>query len=86
MSACTGSRSSSSWTGPASPATTGPSHHGVLDMVLRLSVPGMTVFAPSSAEEVGVMLTEALKADGPSTIRSPRRRRPMPRPTRSATA
>ena len=24
----------------------GPSHHGVLDMALGLSVPGMTVFAP----------------------------------------
>jgi len=26
----------------------GPSHHGVLDMVLFTKVPGMTVFAPSS--------------------------------------
>jgi len=47
----------------------GPSHHGVLDLALALSVPNMTVFAPSSAEEVGVMLAEALKIDGPSTIR-----------------
>ena len=39
----------------------GPSHHGVLDMALALSIPGMTVFAPSSAPEVEVMLTEALK-------------------------
>ena len=31
----------------------GPSHHGVLDLALCLSIPGMTVFAPSSAEEVG---------------------------------
>ena len=30
----------------------GPSHHGVLDMALTLSIPDMTVFAPSSAEEV----------------------------------
>jgi 1-deoxy-D-xylulose-5-phosphate synthase len=50
----------------------GPSHHGVLDMALALSVPNMTVFAPSSAEEVGVMLTEALTLDGPSTLRFPR--------------
>ncbi len=49
----------------------GPSHHGVLDLALALSVPNMTVFAPSSAEEVGVMLAEALKLDGPSTIRFP---------------
>jgi 1-deoxy-D-xylulose-5-phosphate synthase len=50
----------------------GPSHHGVLDMALALSVPNMTVFAPSSAEEVEVMLVEALTLDGPSTIRFPR--------------
>src|ERR1700733_13449699 len=30
----------------------GPSHHGILDMALALSIPGMTVFAPSAAEEV----------------------------------
>ncbi len=50
----------------------GPSHHGVLDMALALSIPGMTVFAPSSAAEVEVMLTEALRLDGPSIIRFPK--------------
>ncbi|MGA3147477.1 MAG: transketolase C-terminal domain-containing protein, partial [Acidimicrobiales bacterium] len=50
----------------------GPSHHGVLDMALALSIPGMTVFAPSSAAEVEVMLTEALRLDGPSVIRFPK--------------
>jgi 1-deoxy-D-xylulose-5-phosphate synthase len=50
----------------------GPSHHGVLDMVLALSIPGMTVFAPSSAPEVEVMLAEALTLDGPSVIRFPK--------------
>ena len=50
----------------------GPSHHGVLDMALALSIPGMTVFAPSSAAEVEVMLTEALTLDGPSVIRFPK--------------
>ena len=50
----------------------GPSHHGVLDMALSLSIPGMTVFAPSSAPEVEVMLAEALKLDGPSVIRFPK--------------
>ena len=38
----------------------GPSHHGVLDLMLLTKVPGMTVFAPSSYEEVGNMLHEAL--------------------------
>jgi 1-deoxy-D-xylulose-5-phosphate synthase len=30
----------------------GPSHHGVLDMVLLTKVPGMTMFAPSSYQEL----------------------------------
>ncbi len=48
----------------------GPSHHGVLDMVLLTKVPGMTVFAPSSYQEVGQMLHDALEVtDGPSAIR-----------------
>jgi len=51
----------------------GPSHHGVLDLALLSKVPGMTVFAPSSAQEVDVMLTEALSiTDGPCAIRYPK--------------
>ncbi|HMD47268.1 MAG TPA: 1-deoxy-D-xylulose-5-phosphate synthase [Acidimicrobiales bacterium] len=50
----------------------GPSHHGILDMALALSIPGMTVFAPSSAEEVEVMLSAALALEGPATIRFPK--------------
>jgi 1-deoxy-D-xylulose-5-phosphate synthase len=50
----------------------GPSHHGVLDLALALSIPGMTVFAPSSAEEVEPMLRSALELQGPSTIRVPK--------------
>ncbi|MBV9659659.1 MAG: 1-deoxy-D-xylulose-5-phosphate synthase [Acidimicrobiales bacterium] len=47
----------------------GPSHHGVLDMALSLRIPGMAVFAPSSAQEVPVMLETALELSGPSAIR-----------------
>lgn len=48
----------------------GPSHHGVLDMVLLTKVPGMTVFAPSSYQELGVMLRDAVAiTDGPVAIR-----------------
>jgi 1-deoxy-D-xylulose-5-phosphate synthase len=47
----------------------GPSHHGVLDLPLCLSIPHLTVFAPSNAEEVGVMLETALSLPGPSSIR-----------------
>jgi len=51
----------------------GPSHHGVLDMALLSRVPGMTIFAPSSAQEVEVMLGEALAiTDGPSAVRYPK--------------
>ena len=50
----------------------GPSHHGILDLALALSIPGMTVFAPSSAEEVEPMLRSALELPGPSTIRVPK--------------
>jgi 1-deoxy-D-xylulose-5-phosphate synthase len=50
----------------------GPSHHGVLDLSLSLSIPGMAVFAPSSAQEVPVMLEEALNLDCPAVIRVPK--------------
>jgi 1-deoxy-D-xylulose-5-phosphate synthase len=52
----------------------GPSHHGVYDMALLSIVPGMTVFAPSSAQELQVMLHDALElcTDGPATIRYPK--------------
>jgi 1-deoxy-D-xylulose-5-phosphate synthase len=50
----------------------GPSHHGVLDLTLALSIPGMTVFTPSSAEEVEPMLRTALSLEGPAMIRFPK--------------
>jgi 1-deoxy-D-xylulose-5-phosphate synthase len=49
----------------------GPSHHGVLDLALLGRVPGVTVFAPSSAAELEAMLVEALAADGPCALRWP---------------
>jgi 1-deoxy-D-xylulose-5-phosphate synthase len=50
----------------------GPSHNGVLDLALCLKVPGLTVFAPSSAREVATMLDTALELDGPAAIRFPK--------------
>jgi 1-deoxy-D-xylulose-5-phosphate synthase len=50
----------------------GPSHHGILDLSLALTIPGLTVFAPSSADEVGPMLDTALTLDGPSVVRFPK--------------
>jgi 1-deoxy-D-xylulose-5-phosphate synthase len=51
----------------------GPSHHGVLDLALLLRVPGMTVLAPSSAQELQQMFVDALTlTGGPVAIRYPR--------------
>jgi 1-deoxy-D-xylulose-5-phosphate synthase len=48
----------------------GPSHHGILDLVLLSKVPGMTIFAPSSYQELQQMLVDAYElAPGPSCIR-----------------
>ncbi len=48
----------------------GPSHHGILDMVLLSKVPGMTIFAPSSYQELQVMLEDAVElCDGPAALR-----------------
>ena len=49
----------------------GASHHGLLDMVLFTKVPGMTVFAPSSYQELQVQLSDAIElcTDGPAMIR-----------------
>jgi 1-deoxy-D-xylulose-5-phosphate synthase len=52
----------------------GASHHGVYDMALLSKVPGMRVLAPSSAQELQQMLSDAtsLSDDGPVAIRYPR--------------
>ncbi len=52
----------------------GASHHGVYDMALLSKVPGMRILAPSSAQELGQMMHDAMSlADsGPVAIRYPR--------------
>ncbi|HEV7959339.1 MAG TPA: 1-deoxy-D-xylulose-5-phosphate synthase [Acidimicrobiales bacterium] len=50
----------------------GPSHHGILDIALCLAIPNMTIFAPSSAEELPVMLDSALSMSSPTAIRYPK--------------
>lgn len=50
----------------------GASHHGILDMVLLSKVPGMTILAPSSLQELQLMFETALELDGPAAIRWPR--------------
>jgi 1-deoxy-D-xylulose-5-phosphate synthase len=41
-------------------------------VALALKIPGMTVFAPSSAQELKVMLRDALDLDGPAVVRYPK--------------
>ncbi len=51
----------------------GPSHHGVLDMVLLTKVPGMTLLAPSSYQELQAMFHDAVElAEGPVALRWPK--------------
>ena len=51
----------------------GPSHHGVLDMVLCTKIPNMTVMAPSSYQELQAMMVDAVEmCDGPVSIRWPK--------------
>jgi 1-deoxy-D-xylulose-5-phosphate synthase len=51
----------------------GPSHHGVMDMVWFSKVPNMTILAPSSFQELGQMLHDAIDiTDGPVLIRWPK--------------
>jgi 1-deoxy-D-xylulose-5-phosphate synthase len=51
----------------------GPSHHGVLDMALLLKVPGITILAPSSYQELGQMLRDAMSmVEGPVALRWPK--------------
>ena len=51
----------------------GPSHHGLFDLALLTKVPGITIFAPSSYEEVAVMLDEAFRiTSGPAALRWPK--------------
>jgi len=52
----------------------GPSHHGIYDMALLSKVPGMRVLAPSSTQELEVMLHDAmtLTNEGPVVIRYPK--------------
>ena len=50
----------------------GPSHHGLLDIALCLAIPNVTVFAPSTAEEVPGMLATALSMSTPTALRFPK--------------
>ena len=50
----------------------GATHHGVFDLGYLRMIPGMTVMAPSSQDELQHMLHTALRLPGPVAIRYPR--------------
>ena len=51
----------------------GASHHGILDLVLMSKVPNMTIFCPSSFQEIDQMLRDAYAIkSGPVCIRWPK--------------
>jgi 1-deoxy-D-xylulose-5-phosphate synthase len=50
----------------------GPSHHGMLDLAYLRCIPGMTVSAPSSPDELRRMFATALAYEGPFSLRFPR--------------
>jgi len=61
----------------------GPSHHGILDMVLLSKVPGMTMFCPSSYQELQQMVKDAYAiTDGPCSIRWPKTSAPNVEPNK----
>ncbi len=51
----------------------GPSHHGMWDLAILRTVPGLRVAAPRDAETVRTLLREALDvSDGPTVLRYPK--------------
>ncbi|MBJ7595135.1 MAG: 1-deoxy-D-xylulose-5-phosphate synthase [Candidatus Dormibacteraeota bacterium] len=50
----------------------GASHHGMLDLAYLRLIPGMTVSAPSSPDELRRLFATAIAHDGPFAIRYPR--------------
>ena len=56
----------------------GPSHHGMLDLAFMRCIPGMTVSAPSSPDELRRLFATAIASDGPFSLRFPRGAAPGP--------
>jgi 1-deoxy-D-xylulose-5-phosphate synthase len=50
----------------------GPTHHGVFDIAMLRSLPGLTIMQPRDEAELARMLVTALGHDGPTVIRYPR--------------
>ena len=55
----------------------GQTHHGLFDFSTTLPVPGLTVLAPSSTDELIKMIRWSAEHDGPCVIRYPKSVRPF---------
>ena len=64
-------------------AEDGQTHHGLFDFSTAIPVPGLTVLAPSSSEELSSMLKWTMKQDGPCLIRYPKSAGTVPSATRN---
>lgn len=53
-------------------ANDGPTHHGLFDIALARSIPGVAILQPSDEGELETMLRLALTLDGPTILRYPR--------------
>ncbi len=54
----------------------GPTHHGIFDLALLRSVPGLTIMQPADEDELARMLVSAVRLQRPVVIRYPRGRGP----------
>ncbi len=58
----------------------GPTHHGVFDISYMRSIPGLTMMAPTSGDELKAMLEFSITHKGPVAIRYPRDKAANPAP------
>ena len=54
----------------------GATHHGLLDLAFLRSIPNMQVAAPRTADDLQVMMRQAVDMEGPVAIRYPRGKAP----------
>ena len=54
----------------------GATHHGLLDLAFLRSIPNMQVAAPRTADDLQVMMRQAVDMEGPVAIRYPRGKTP----------
>lgn len=55
----------------------GETHHGIFDLSYLRSMPGMTILAPATAQQLREMLEYSSQCQGPCTIRYPRGEAPL---------